>query len=457
MSIRLACNSDGIPNRCLGHHPELLFLSFNQDYSRFVCGMQNGFKVFDTCPLKQVFERTFQRSAATTTGDATTATTTETTGAGNNRCGISLIEPLFRCNLLALTGGGQYPYDSDKKVLIWDDYQSKHIAELEFREPIRSVRLTSCEVVVVLETRIYLYNFTDLTFLHRIETDRNPKGLCAVYCPKQRGQGCTQSVLACPAAVPGRVHVERYATKETVLIDAHRSALSQLSLNSDGTLLATSSTKGTLIKIFDTHSGQALKTLRRGVDQVEIFSIAFHPHSTYLCVSSDKGTVHIYNTGQRRVPTTTTTTTNGTNKSDSVGGSSSSPTTADTQTPSIMTGLKVKEDVDPLYDNKDTSMSRPVRASENNEQVEPKAENPKSSFSFMTGWVPGYGDYFGSEWSFSQFRVFQSKVLCAFGQEENTVIAIGTDGRYFKFRFDPQKGGEAVQEDFRHFLSETNA
>jgi hypothetical protein len=38
----------------------------------------------------------------------------------------------------------------------------------------------SCRVVVVLEYKIYVYNFADLKLIDHIETAANPKGLCCV-------------------------------------------------------------------------------------------------------------------------------------------------------------------------------------------------------------------------------------------------------------------------------------
>lgn len=46
--------------------------------------------------------------------------------------------------------------------------------------------------------------------------------------------------------------------------------------------------------MFDTVTGSRLCEFRRGADNAEIYSIAFHPDSTFLAVSSDKGTIHIY-------------------------------------------------------------------------------------------------------------------------------------------------------------------
>lgn len=101
----------------------------------------------------------------------------------------------------------------------------------------------------------------------------------------------------------------------------------QICLNLEGTKLATSSDKGTLIRVFDTQSGQILQELRwgwivlsilsvldvftdlvvlrsRGADRAEIYSICFSPNSQLLACSSDKGTVHVFSLGGEGISST---------------------------------------------------------------------------------------------------------------------------------------------------------
>jgi len=279
--------------------------------------------------------------------------------------------------------------------MIWDDYQNKCIVELEFRSEVKAVKLRRDRIVVVLENKVYVYNFADLKPLHQIETVSNVKGLCAL-CPNS-----THSVLACPGLQRGYVHVELYDLKKTTIIPAHDNSLSCLSLNLDGTRLATSSEKGTLIRIFDTHSGQLLQELRRGSDKAEIYCISFNHNAQWICVSSDKGTIHIFSLV----------------KEEQHGTGEPAPEPTSAVTPKLSSHESVS--------------------------------NTKSSLSFIKGILP---KYFSSEWSFAQFHTPEARCICAFGQDKNSIIVVCADGSFYKCIFDPVKGGECKQESYNKFI-----
>jgi len=102
-------------------------------------------------------------------------------------------------------------------------------------------------------------------------------------------------VLACPGVTRGHARVELYDARKSTVVAAHESDLARLALSGDGSLLATASDKGTLIRVFDSHSGAQLREFRRGVDRALVYSIVFCPETKYLACSSDKGTVHVFN------------------------------------------------------------------------------------------------------------------------------------------------------------------
>jgi WD40 repeat protein len=59
-------------------------------------------------------------------------------------------------------------------------------------------------------------------------------------------------------------------------------------------MLATTSSRGTLVRIWDTLTGKLLREFRRGSDKAEIYGVAFRPDEKDVCVWSDKGTVHLF-------------------------------------------------------------------------------------------------------------------------------------------------------------------
>ncbi|XXG80648.1 hypothetical protein AAC387_Pa09g1464 [Persea americana] len=345
--------------------PALLHLSFNQDDSCFAAGTENGFRIYNCDPFREIFRRDFDRGG-----------------------GIGAVEMLFRCNILALVGGGVEPQYPPNKVMIWDDHQSRCIGELSFRSEVRAVRLRRDRIVVVLEQRVFVYNFADLKLMQQIETVSNRKGLCAV------SQAAATFVLVCPGTQKGQVRVENYSSKRTKFIAAHDSRVACFALTPDGRLLATASSKGTLVRIFNTGDGALLQEVRRGADRAEIYSLAFSSSAEWLAVSSDKGTVHVFS-------------------------------------------LKISPE-SPGNDHSRT-VSDP--------NLSPLTS---SSLSFIRGVLP---KYFSSEWSVAQFHLHEgSQYVVAFGHQKNTVVILGMDGSFYRCQFDPVNGGEMTQLEFYNFL-----
>ncbi|KAL5711565.1 Autophagy-related protein 18d [Ranunculus cassubicifolius] len=359
---------------------ELLSVSWNQDYGCFSAGTTRGFRIYNCSPFKQTFRRDLKSG------------------------GFGTVEMLFRCNILALVGGGFNPQYPPNKVMIWDDHQSRCIGEFSFRSHVRAVKLRRDRIVVVLEHKVYVYNFMDLKLLNQLETLANPKGLCCL------SHHSNTFVLACPGLHRGQIRIEHFGLKVTKFVNAHDSHIACFTLTPDGLLLATASTKGTLIRIFNTMDGTRLQEVRRGVDRADIYSLALSPNVQWLAVSSDKGTVHIFGLRVRVVG------------EDSPSSHSSSLT----------------------HQNSSTSLEAFISPT--------TGANPGSSFSFMKGVLP---KYFSSEWSFAQFYLPETvRYVAAFGSH-NTVIIVGMDGSFYRCSFDAVNGGEMTQQEYVRFLKTT--
>ncbi|CAL1393439.1 unnamed protein product [Linum trigynum] len=361
--------------------PSVYHLSFNQDCGCFVAGLDNGFRIYNTDPFKALFRRDMDSSSPSSS---------------SSRGGIGLVAMLFRCNVLCFVGGGPEPLYPANKVMIWDDHLSRCFGELSFRSEVRNVKIRRDKIIVVLAQKVFVYNFVDLRLVHQIETALNSKGLCEV------SHTSSPMLLACPGLQKGQIRIENYGSKKTKFVMAHDSRLACMSMTQDGRLLATASSKGTLVRVFNALDGSLLQEVRRGADRAEIYSLAFSSDAHWLAVSSDKGTIHVFS-------------------------------------------LKVD------------SGSLATLSNDRSQVV--SAPNPSnglgiSSLSILKGVLP---KYFSSEWSVAQFRLPEgSEYLVGFGQQKNTVIIIGLNGSFYRCEFDPVKGGEMTQLEHHNYLSADN-
>jgi autophagy-related protein 18 len=78
------------------------------------------------------------------------------------------------------------------------------------------------------------------------------------------------------------------------VIQAHKTPIACLALNSTGTMLATASDKGTVVRVFSVPDAKKLWQFRRGSSSARIWSINFNLANSLLAVSSDSSTIHIY-------------------------------------------------------------------------------------------------------------------------------------------------------------------
>lgn len=201
---------------------------------------------------------------------------------------------------------------------------------------------------------------------------------------------------------------------------AHESELACISLNLDGTRLATASDKGTLIRIFDTHTFQQLQELRRGRDRARIYCISFNPGNQYVASSSDRGTIHVWSLNEAAAATGVVRAGAASTSENRVSRSSDADLDAD-------------------------GASAAARGSDAEEAK--SNENAKSSLSFLGGLVPSY---FQSEWSFAQFRTEETHSIVAFGSEPNTIIVVGAKGNFWKASF--ENGNEMKKKHHCEFV-----
>jgi len=251
---------------------DVLSLRFNQDSSCFICATSDGIRIFNVEPFAQKCYLDVGR--------------------------VTYAEMLYRTNLIAYVPADHVTGLPSNVVNVYDDERKTHVLELCFSLPIVAIRMSRTRLVVVLVSKIHVLSFPNpCRLLHTIDTKDNPRGLCEL----SNNDG---SLLVFPfnsKAKGGFVQllnmngIENDMSYNPRIIAAHTSELAAIALNNAGTLLATASKRGTLVRVFATTAlcEKALE-FRRGSDTADIHSIAFSFDSSFLCVSSDKGTVHLY-------------------------------------------------------------------------------------------------------------------------------------------------------------------
>ncbi|KAL7306875.1 hypothetical protein TKK_0001035 [Trichogramma kaykai] len=252
----------------------ILSLRFNQDQGCFTCCMESGLRIYNVEPLveKAHFENDLMGS-------------------------IAIGEMLWRSNIIAIVGGGTRPKFADNTVLIYDDLTKKFVMEITFTSPIKALRLRKDKLIVALQKEIHVFSFPLPTRrLVTLETRDNPKGLVEVATLAT----AHKQLLAYPGHKPGSVQLvdlgatEAGTSSTPATLAAHQGTLACLAVNDNGTKVATASEQGTLIRVWDSIRRQLLVELRRGADPATLYCITFSRDSEFLCVSSDKGTVHIF-------------------------------------------------------------------------------------------------------------------------------------------------------------------
>jgi len=79
-----------------------------------------------------------------------------------------------------------------------------------------------------------------------------------------------------------------------LVVPAHDTEIGAMAVNPDGTLIASASARGHIIKIYSTDGGEVVQELKRGNSTAEITQIVFHPTQYLLACVSSKSSIHLF-------------------------------------------------------------------------------------------------------------------------------------------------------------------
>ncbi|CAJ0943662.1 unnamed protein product, partial [Mesorhabditis belari] len=175
---------------------------------------------------------------------------------------------LHRSNLIIFSGapGSKFPSNT---VFVWDDKAKELVLEIAVPGgAILNILASYTHLIVVQARKLHIFQFPNpCKLLRSEEVGLSQKTICA---------------LSADVTFP------------CLAFSGFKNEIAHMAMNKQGMLLATGSIKGTVIRIFDTRTCAPMWEFRRGTDPAGLHCIQFSPCSTFLAVSSDKGTIHIF-------------------------------------------------------------------------------------------------------------------------------------------------------------------
>lgn len=167
-------------------------------------------------------------------------------------------------------------YSKEKNNLLYSHSFSldKKIGALSFLSLSKLLLLSS-------QGEIFLYDWRSNQLLSTYFSAPNPKYIYAL----------SKDSFAFPAEEKGKVILRREGSEETLLLTVSKREVAALAMNQEGTLLASASSKGTMVKIWNVR-GECLYSCRRGNSPASIFSLSLT--TKRLALTSDHQTVHVF-------------------------------------------------------------------------------------------------------------------------------------------------------------------
>ena len=411
----------------------MLYVSFNQDNSFFSIGTERGFRIYQTYPLTDPYERIMNG-------------------------GIGIVEMLYNSNFLALMGGGRIPKFSKNKVIIWDDHENKVISELKFTTSIMNIKLKKDLLIVVCQKRIYVFDFNTYETKDTIDTGDNKRELIAINNSQE------YTILAYPSLKgPKFISIQNYKTNKNFSFQAQDDSVSKISMNNNGSLIASSNENGTIIKIHSCNDGALLQEFKRGHEKAKINYICFDNDTKLMAVSSSRGTIHIFSMGstikklkehekrkeiekekEKEKKENKKEEINNKEKNEEINEEINEKEEIEEKN-EVKNEKKNEEKIGEIKDdNKDNNDVNFEEINNNNTMNKKEEELPENTKTFLSG-------IFGSqiEKSFARVRIKSQDSICAF-VNNNLLVIISSDNKYYLAEIDIKKGGDCkiVIEDY---------
>ncbi|KAI3383664.1 hypothetical protein SNEBB_009252 [Seison nebaliae] len=241
---------------------------------------------------------------------------------------VEFAQVLNHSNIIIFCSGAQtHSRFNPHTLIVWNDQSQSVVFSYVVKEMVMNGRILKNQLIIITLNTIYIFRFppiftddgnnenflketnSNVNLLSKLSTGENRLGLFDVHELYEIHQ-----LLVFPDKKKGSVHIidlfrlnetqdETYVSHINYSLQAHEHELSSIKLSIDQKLLATASSTGTLIRLFNPLKRECLLELRRGLEFSRIYSIDISPQNRYLAISSDRSTIHIWWIGEVNHPT----------------------------------------------------------------------------------------------------------------------------------------------------------
>jgi WD40 repeat protein len=259
-------------------HSKINYIGFNHDSTYFTVGTDIGFQLYHVAKtINLLLSRNLNGS-------------------------IGLVKILDKSNIFGLVGAGQNPLFSPNKLMIWNDSKNSIVNEYRCPSFILNCFLKQNCIFIICADNIFLVSTKSMKLIQNIKTINNPRGIGTV------SNDTKKYILAFPDLRKGMIQImffkqfetdnnnilEIIDNKDNYSLKAHDGSIHLISLNYDGTKLASASDRGTVIRVFDLKTKDKIAELRRGTTDADIFCLSFSFDSSLIALTSDHSTCHIF-------------------------------------------------------------------------------------------------------------------------------------------------------------------
>ncbi|CAI2357756.1 unnamed protein product [Caenorhabditis sp. 36 PRJEB53466] len=244
------------------------FVNFTDDFKHMCVGAKNGFKFYKTESLLH--------------NDAIE----ETENGESDIIDCVIVEQLLAMQMDLVISSA----DRNKMLIVQRSTQKVMISH-RFTEPVQAVRSSAKALAVCFQNSISIYELPTMKSLQHIQNVLNNAFEVVDLTVRE-----TDSILSYPTTNDSGLLTLNNATTSTVRqFLAHNHALACTKFNPEGTMIATSSVSGTVIRVFLVSDFTCVFKFRRGFYRYAITSsLAFSMDSKFLCLSTNTETIHVF-------------------------------------------------------------------------------------------------------------------------------------------------------------------